>query len=55
MTGNWPASVAPGEWLYGLAWFAIPALFTAMPLTVAGFVGGGALRIAMTALTPHSR
>ena len=40
MTGNWPTTITPGELLGGLAWFAIPAAFSCLPLTVGGYVCG---------------
>jgi hypothetical protein len=38
--GSWPDSLPPSGLAYGLIWFAIPSVFTSVPLTVGGYVCG---------------
>jgi hypothetical protein len=49
ITGNWPTSMMPGELIYALMWFAIPAVFTCVPMTVGGYFGGSAISVVRSA------
>jgi hypothetical protein len=40
VTGQWPAAVTLAGLVYALAWFAIVAIFTSVPMVAAGYVVG---------------